>query len=42
MSKRTSRKNVNFRETNSERSATASYKSFGKYLKQNFRKIVKF
>lgn len=31
-------RNINFRETRSERSATRSYKAFGKYLKERFLK----
>ena len=34
------RRNINFRETKSERSATASYRNFGSYIK-NFSKYVK-
>ncbi|MBI2195859.1 MAG: hypothetical protein HYU48_02340 [Candidatus Levybacteria bacterium] len=29
------RKNINFRETHSERSATASYRNFGPIIKRN-------
>ncbi|MEX2007543.1 MAG: hypothetical protein WD992_02105 [Candidatus Levyibacteriota bacterium] len=29
------RKNINFRETQSERKATASYRSFGPFIKGN-------
>lgn len=31
-----SRKNINFRQTHSERSATNSYRNFGKFLKEKF------
>jgi len=34
------RRNINFRETKSERSATASYRNFGSYIK-NFSKYIK-
>ena len=32
-------RNINFRQTKSERSATGSYKSFGKYLKEKYQKL---
>lgn len=35
------RKNINFRQTRSERSATRSYKDFGRYLKEKFFKFGK-
>lgn len=42
MKKRTTgRRNINFRQTHSERSATNSYRGFGKYLKEKFNKIIK-
>ncbi|MCL4353698.1 hypothetical protein M1615_04555 [Patescibacteria group bacterium] len=41
MKNKTARKNINFRETSSERSATLSYRQFGKYLKQRFTKFIK-
>lgn len=41
MVKQRVRKNINFRQTRSERSATNSYKSFGKYIKEKFNKFVK-
>ena len=31
-------RNINFRQTKNERSATRSYKAFGKYLKERFLK----
>lgn len=36
------RKNINFRQTHSERSATRSYKTFGKFLKQKIKKGLSF
>lgn len=38
--KQRARKNINFRQTHSERSATQSYRGFGKYLKQKFNKFI--
>lgn len=38
MGKQRGKKNINFRETHSERSATNSYRNFGKFLKQKFYK----
>ncbi len=37
--KNQSRKNINFRETKSERSATDSYRGFGRYRKSLTNKI---
>lgn len=37
---KTRRLNINFRQTKSERSATQSYRDFGKVLRNTFRKIV--
>jgi len=34
MKKQQARKNINFRETHSERSATASYRAFTKFIKR--------
>ncbi|HKC14788.1 MAG TPA: hypothetical protein VKC89_02410 [Patescibacteria group bacterium] len=33
-------RNINFRETKSERSATNSYKNFGKFFKEKFQKVI--
>lgn len=42
MGKQRARKNINFRQTHSERSATNSYRNFGKFLKEKlFNKYVK-
>lgn len=35
------RSNINFRQTRSERSATQSYRNFGKYLKDRVTKYIK-
>ncbi|MDP3988421.1 MAG: hypothetical protein Q8P80_04735 [Candidatus Levybacteria bacterium] len=40
MGKQPARKNINFRETKSERSATNSYRGFGKYIKERFNKYI--
>lgn len=37
--KNQARRNINFRETRSERSATNSYRAFGKYIKEKFNKF---
>lgn len=34
--------NINFRQTKSERTATNSYRGFGKYFKTKFNKFNKF
>ncbi len=40
MKNQRARKNINFKQTKSERSATASYRNFGSYIK-NISKFVK-
>gem|GEM_PF-5389617 len=41
MGKQKARRNINFRQTRSERSATNSYRTFGKYVKERFYKLIK-
>lgn len=36
MGKQRARKNINFRQTRSERSATNCYRAFGKYRKEKY------
>lgn len=41
MPKNRKQQNINFRQTRSERSGTASYRAFGKYMKNKVKQFIK-